>query len=143
MRSFILARHPSSKSIYESADSISDRPPLDLVRSVGHWAFVSVPDDDDLPCIIHYWHRKTLDPVLVARMLAHEVGHISDGGPKTWLGGDEEEDRADEFAKVTAEVVNFLIKEGVLFAQPRGSNSRVSRRAARPRRQASFGPNGR
>ena len=94
---------------------MTDRPPLDLVRSVGHWAFVSVPDDRDVPCIIHYWHRRNLDPVLIARMLAHEIGHISDGGPKSWLlGGEGEEERADEFARVTAEVVDFMIREGTL-----------------------------
>lgn len=105
---------------------MTDRPTLELVRSVGHWAFVSVPDIDGLPCIIHYWHRKTLDPVLVARMLAHEIGHISDGGPKCWLGGDEEEERADEFAKVTAEVVDFLLREGVIMTSPRNTRPRTS-----------------
>lgn len=107
---------------------MTDRPPLELVRSVGHWAFVSVPDRDGPPCIIHYWHRRGLDPVLVARMLAHEIGHISDGGPKSWLLGEEaEEERADEFARVTAEVVGFMIREGALTRPPhRGKRRRIS-----------------
>ncbi len=99
---------------------MTDRPPLEMIRSVGHWAFVSVPDEEGLPCIIHYWHRRSLDPVLVARMLAHEIGHISDGGPKTdELGGEAEEERAEEFAKAIVEVMGFLLAEGMIVRPKR------------------------
>jgi len=106
---------------------MTDRPPIGLIRSVGHWAFVSVPDEEGLPCIVHYWHRRDLSPVLIARMLAHEIGHISDGGPKHWLGSEGEEDRADEFARVAAEVVGFLLTEGVLTVPRRSTMNRRSR----------------
>ena len=92
-------------------------PSLKLIRSVGCWAFVSVPDfEPSLPCVVHFWHRRTLDPAVVARVLAHELGHISDGGPKAWLIGDDaEEERAEEFARTTQTVVEFLIREGILI----------------------------
>lgn len=102
------------------------RPSLAEIRSVGCWAYVSVPDDPTLPCLIHFWHRKGLDPILVARMLAHELGHISDGGPKDWIRGPEgEEERAEEFARVTAEAVGFLLFEGLLV-RPEGRRRRTS-----------------
>lgn len=120
MKPFILIRHLSSRSIYETARITEDRLTLAEIRAVGCWAYVSIPNEGpaDSPCLIHFWHRRDLDPIIVARMLAHEMGHIADGGPKDWLiGSDAEEDRAEEFAEVAAETVRFLLAEGILTHQ--------------------------
>ena len=115
MRPYVLKLHSSAKSIHAAAGHIPDRPDLDLIRSVGAWAFVSVPPNEDLDCIVHMWHRRGCRPELIARVLGHELGHIADAGPKdSEIGRIPEEERADEFAFVTTEVVGFLLGEGAV-----------------------------
>lgn len=116
MRAFKLRKHPTAKSIHEAAGHIKDRPSLRLIRQVGAWAFVSVPSDPDGVCIVNLWFRGRCRPDLVARVLGHELGHISDGGPKDdELGMIPEEERAEEFAETVVEVVRFLLDEGILM----------------------------
>jgi len=81
---------------------------LRQVRKRGRWAFVDVPSDQTQECVVHVWFKTGTDTLEVAKMLSHELGHISDGGPRRGITHSEEEDRADEYARVTYETITLL-----------------------------------
>ncbi len=134
VRPFSIQRYPSSADIHNAAGHMSDRPPLGLIRKLGAWAFVSVFADEDATCIVHLWHRRNIRPEILARVLGHELGHISDGGPKDdTLGRIPEEERAEEFAYVAAEVVAQLLSKRIVVS---GRSARAGRtRGRRPRKR--------
>lgn len=76
----------------------------DLVAAIereGIWAFVETRKK---PPIIHWWDDDKRTVAECARVLGHELGHIS-GKPKK---GITEEWRADEYADVVVEVIRRL-----------------------------------
>lgn len=81
---------------------------LRAVRKQRHWAFVRVPKDKRKMAVIHFYAADGVPLSDVAKMLGHELGHIS---------GDilddevEEEKRADKFGVVAARVLEMLTSQ--------------------------------
>lgn len=106
---------------------------LRAVRKQRHWAFVRVPKDKKSAAVIHYYASKDVPVEDVARMLGHELGHISGE-----LLDDEEaeEERADSYGRVVEQVFRMLGMErpaGPSTTAPRprsgpGSRTRPARR---------------
>jgi hypothetical protein len=97
---------------------------LKAVRKQNHWAFVRVPHDKT-EAVIHFWATKQAALTDVARMLGHELGHISGD----ILDDDTaEEARADRYGAVAEHVIKML-------SQKQKSKTSTSR-AGKPSRQA-------
>ena len=119
MREHRFIRHSTSTKLVAISGFKNKARKLKSVRKHGMWAFVDIPAAEDEICEVHYWHRADQPADQVALMIAHELGHIADGGPKDHVIGDAaEEDRADEFARAAWEAVKVVIASGML-ADPR------------------------
>lgn len=81
---------------------------LSAVRKQKHWAFVRVPKQKSLAAIIHFYAGRNVPITDVAKMLGHELGHISGS-----ILDDEsaEEARADLYGDVARRVIELLIPE--------------------------------
>jgi hypothetical protein len=107
---------------------------LAAVRKQRHWAFVRVPKEEGATAVIHFYASPDVSLSKVARMLGHELGHIS---------GDilddeaEEERRADRYGAVAAKVLEML------SAPERRSSRSTSVRAGRASRPAPAADRGR
>lgn len=64
------------------------------------WAFAKTKGDPE----IHYWHAKDVDPLRLAYMLGHEVGHLSGKKKSGWA----EELRAAEYGAAAALVMRVI-----------------------------------
>lgn len=100
---------PGSQTEGKSQDAVLRR-----VRKNGKWAFVDVSPDPTADCIVHLWFFRDMPMHEIAIMIAHELGHIADGGPHSYLSHDEEETRADEYARATSETLTLLGQLGLL-----------------------------
>lgn len=115
MREHRFIRHKTSTELVAISGFKNPGRKLKSVRKHGMWAFVDVPVNEDEICVVHYWHRADQPADQVALMLAHELGHIADGGPKDYIIGDAaEEDRADEFARAAWEALKIVLASGLL-----------------------------
>ena len=73
------------------------------IESRGMWAYVVV---GAVP-VVHYWAAPSQSEDQIAFMLGHELGHVTG---KPYKNAGMEEDRADLFGSVAAEVVRRLRK---------------------------------
>jgi hypothetical protein len=85
---------------------------LRKIRKQGMWGYTDVPDDPLAECTVHIWHYKDVPMLRVARLVSHELGHLGGLGPQSQ--DDAEEERADEYARVTVETLRFLSATGLL-----------------------------
>jgi hypothetical protein len=67
---------------------------LDGIREMRMWAFIDTEKNRPL---VHYWAAKDADPLRVAYMLGHEVGHVSGKRLNSRRNSWREELRADEY----------------------------------------------
>ena len=86
---------------------------LKKIRKKGYWAYVDVPNEESEECIVHFWHRTDAPVERLVTMIAHELGHIADGGPHPEFGQGEE-DRADEYAQAASETFSLLMHLGLI-----------------------------
>ncbi len=86
---------------------------LRKIRKAGMWGYTDVSDDVDGESVIHFWFKKGHPPEHVARLIGHELGHISGGGPFIDIGAKEEE-RADEYSRVAWESVVLMRGMGLI-----------------------------
>lgn len=63
-------------------------------KRFGMWAFAETRAS---PPVIHYWHAKDANPLRLAMLLGHEVGHISGRKLRSRRNAWREELRADEY----------------------------------------------
>ena len=110
---FILRKHSSASSIVDEflsdGDNEADRRTLlSKVRKQRYWAFVRISHGDETIAVVHHYAARGVPKTTKARMLGHELGHISG----TNLDDIEaEERRADGYASVV-ELVFKILKVG-------------------------------
>lgn len=78
---------------------------LRAVRKMRHWAFVRVPKQKKATAVVHFYAADDVPLEHVARMLGHELGHISG---EILDDEAEEEQRADLYGEVAARVLEML-----------------------------------
>ncbi len=97
---------------------------LKAVRQQKHWAFVRVPKEKNVAAVIHFWAAKDVAPAEVARMLGHELGHISGE-----ILEDEaaEEERADRYGAVAEQVLRMLTGQKAATVRTPSRSSRAGK----------------
>lgn len=107
----IIHRFFRGMNMRKPAEDIVEYPMmLESLQRDKMWAFV---DSKATPAVVHYW-CDGVDPLELAFMLGHELGHLS-GKPlvsrRNFL---REELRANEYGAVAREVFKVLKKEKLL-----------------------------
>ena len=110
---------------------------LKAVRRQKHWAFVRVPDDPKQLAVVHYFASDDVSLADVAKMLGHELGHISG---KNLRDPAKEEERADRYGTVAAEVLKMLSLERRSAPSPSRAGRAIRPGSSRGRAQARSGP---
>lgn len=117
--------HPS----HPEEDGFSYAEMLRAVRRQRHWAFVRVPKDPDGVAVVHFYAARDVPARDVARMLGHELGHISGD----ILDDDAaEERRADLYGEVAARVLGMMLTAAGSGGRRRGPSA-SARRPRTPR----------
>ncbi len=110
---------------------------LKAVRQQRHWAFVRVPKDTNGIAVVHFYAAKDVPLRAIAAMLGHELGHISG----SILDDDAaEEERADLYGKVAAEVLEMLTQERTLAPSTSRADRASRRTPSRGRAPVRRGP---
>jgi hypothetical protein len=82
---------------------------LKAVRQQRHWAFVRVPKEKGVSAVVHFFAADDVPLEDVARMLGHELGHISG---EILDDEAEEEVRADRYGEVAGRVIEMISSAG-------------------------------
>lgn len=97
---------------------------LKAVRQQRHWAFIRVPKEPGRPAVLHFYAAEDVPLDDLARMLGHELGHISG---EILDDGAEEEARADRYGTVAAKVFEMLTSMGRKSSRKTFRGGKVSR----------------
>ncbi len=88
LRAFFKPMGVRPEDIQEAPAMLAD------TKCFGMWAFAETLAS---PPVIHYWHEKDANPLHLAMLLGHEVGHISGKKLRSRRNDWREELRADEY----------------------------------------------
>lgn len=101
---------------------------LKAVQKQRHWAFVRVSKEIGVAAVVHFFAAPGVAPADVARMLGHELGHISGE-----ILDDEaaEEERAERYGEVAERVLEMLSSERKPSRRPAPSAKGVMPRIRR------------
>lgn len=91
-------------------EDIQEYPEMrETIRRDGVWAFVATRSS---PPVINYWAARDADPLHVAYVLGHEVGHISGKRLRSRRNEWREEARADEYGAAAFLAMRHVLRRG-------------------------------